>query len=109
MSGYIILLLMAVSLLTGAVGGWDWTKDHYEANQEKALAAGIADYQKKQAAISTIDAKSATAQQAEQANIATLEKELTDERLKNHTTCQHSAALRKLLYQASLPPSGLSR
>lgn len=69
----------------------------------------VAKQKKIQDSINGEDTKVVSAQTILQIKVDQLNRELTDERLKNHTICSHTDTLRGLLHKASLPPSNLSR
>lgn len=106
MSGYQILLLMAICLIGGFGGAWEVQEWRWEAKQSKGIELALKQYQDNQVNINKADTAGQKTQQGLQTKEVKLEEDLSHE--KSTITCKHTTIERRVFHEASLPVANLS-
>jgi len=109
LNGYFQLAVVFGLLIIGFIGGWYVTKNAYEASETRSFAQAVSDYQKSQNKIGAIDAKQGIAQSGLANHTNGIKEKVNVEISKKHIVCVHTPAMQRLLHEASLPPTTISR
>jgi hypothetical protein len=106
MSGYQILLLMAICLIGGFVAAWEVQEWRWGSKEAKDIGLAFKQYQDNQDNINKADTAGQKAQQGLQAKEVKLKEDLSHE--KPTITCKHTGIERRVFHNASLSPANLS-